>query len=279
MRQTKKRMILDGHIHTRDGEADRKAFVRKMAEAGVGGGAVTSLPPPSFKSYAGSAPPAERLDKLFWWCEAGAELYPMYWLDPIEDDAVQQVELAVKRGVAGFKIICDRFPPGDKRAMKAYRAIAKAGKPILFHSGILWDGKASSMFNRPAEFECLIEVEGLRFSLAHISWPWCDEAIAVYGKFLVARRRRSELSVEMFIDITPGTPPIYRREALTRLFTIGYELKGNVVFGSDSAANEYSTNSVQQWLERDGKIFEELALPPETIEGIYGGNLRRFLGV
>lgn len=75
----------------------------------------------------------------------------------------------------------------------------------------------SSQYNRPSEFEPLLEINGLKFSLAHISWPWCDELIAVYGKFLNAYAGNPDHSVEMFIDITPGTPPIYRQEVLTKL--------------------------------------------------------------
>lgn len=28
----------------------------------------------------------------------------------------------------------------------------------------------------------------------------------------------------MFLDLTPGTPEIYRRDLLTKLFTIGYDV-------------------------------------------------------
>jgi predicted TIM-barrel fold metal-dependent hydrolase len=271
-------MILDCHIHIRDAAGDRDAFVKKMAEVGVGGGVVISRPPASYLTGPGGQPPQERLDNVLWWCAADAELYPFLWIDPLADDAEAQVDLAVRKGVAGFKIICDRFMPGEPRAMETYRAIASRGKPILFHSGILWDNKPSGLFNRPAGFECLLEVSGLRFCLAHISWPWCDELIAVYGKFLVARRRRAELSCEMFVDITPGTPPIYRCDALTKLFTTGYDVARNVLFGSDCSTNEYSVGSVAQWLERDGKIFTELGLPAETLKGVYCDNLRRFIG-
>ena len=63
--------------------------------------------------------------------------------------------------------------------MEVFRTISQADRPILFHSGILWDGKPSGPYNHPAGFESLLEVDGLRFCLAHISWPWCDELIAV----------------------------------------------------------------------------------------------------
>jgi len=272
-------VILDGHIHIRKGEHDREEFVRRLKAAGVDGGNVISPPPASFGAVAEPRPAAERLDEVLWYCEAGPHLYPLYWVDPLEDDALDQVAMAVEAGVAGFKIICDRFPPGHQRALRVAEAVARAGRPLLFHSGILWDAKPSSMYNRPAGFEVLLEVANLRFCLAHISWPWCDELVAVYGKFLTSLRRRPELSCEMFVDITPGTPRIYRRDALTKLFTVGYEVKRNVIFGTDGGTSGYNVEGVQEWLERDGQIFEELGLDSETLEGVYAKNLLRFLGV
>jgi predicted TIM-barrel fold metal-dependent hydrolase len=272
-------MVLDGHIHIVQGAPDQAGFVQRLEAAGVDGGILISLAPPCFGEERQATAPAERLENLFAWCETHPNLHPFYWIDPIAEDALVQVEMAVERGVAGFKVICDRYYPGDERAMETYRRIARAGQPTLFHSGILWDGKPSAPYNRPGEFEALLQVEGLRFALAHISWPWCDELIAVYGKFLNAYTRRSDLSVEMFIDTTPGTPPIYRREALTKLFTVGYDVAHNVIFGSDSTPNEYNVAWVREWIDRDKRIFSELGLSEKTIGGVFAENLKRFLGI
>jgi len=125
----------------------------------------------------------------------------------------------------------------------------------------------------------MLEVRGLRFCLAHISWPWCDELIAVYGKFQNALTRRSDLNIEMYVDITPGTPPIYRRDALTKLFGVGYDIEHNVIFGSDCTANAYNVGWVREWMERDRTILADLDVRPEVIDAVFGENLLRFLGL
>lgn len=271
-------MILDGHIHIGDRTEERDGFLNALRSAGVDGGLVISLPPPGFPTFGPSSPPLERMDNLLSWC-ATDNLYPFFWVDPIAPDAADQVAMAVDKGAMGFKVICDRFFPQDDRAMTIFTAIADANLPILFHSGILWDGKPSSSYNRPAAFEALLTVKGLRFSLAHISWPWCDELIAVYGKFLHAHAPDRDSSVEMFIDTCPGTPPIYRPDALTKLFTVGYDVASNVVFGTDFVTHDYSALSCQQLIERDMNIFKEIGLDKDTLDAIYAGNLKRFLGI
>jgi len=270
-------MILDGHIHITHAEEGRDVLVELMRKAGVDGGALISLPPKCDQHRPHPIAAGERLDNLMWWCEAGENLYPLFRIDPMEHDAVEQVAIADERGVAGFKVLCGSYYPGDERPMKVFRAIAATDKPLLLHSGILWDGKPSSKYNRPAEFEALLDVPEIRFALAHISWPWCDELVAVYGKFLNAVAYNQAVTAEMFVDTTPGTPPIYRKEALTRLLTTGYDVSRNAFFGSDSTATDYGWSWTKEWIERDTAILRELEIPAETIKGIFSENLKRFL--
>jgi len=267
--------ILDGHIHVSEGTPDTTTLLAAMGGAGISGGIVISLPPASFGGTRRTE--AERLDNLLAWTGPAGALYPFYWIDPTERDALRQVDRAVERGVAGFKVICDHFFPGDRRALRVFGRIAERRKPMLSHSGILWDGKPSAQYNRPGNFEALLDVEGLVFSLAHISWPWCDELVAVYGKFLNAMERRPGLTTEMFVDLTPGTPPIYRREALTRLLTVGYDVEDNVVFGTDCESGTYNAPWVREWMERDDAIMDDLGIPEGAKEKIRGGNLERFV--
>jgi predicted TIM-barrel fold metal-dependent hydrolase len=272
-------MILDGHIHIEVAGHDRSAFLARLKQAGVDGGVVISLPPPGLLADATSLSAAQRLDDLLSLTQESSNLFPLFWIDPTLEDARKQVDAAVHRGVAGFKVICHNHEPGDARAMRTFGHIASCGKPILFHSGILWNGADSSRHNRPLLFEALLEVQGLRFTLAHIGWPWCDELIAVYGKFLNARTHRPGRPVEMYIDLTPGTPPIYRRDALVKLFTVGYPVEHNVIFGSDCNVHDYNQRWSREWLVRDNAIYDELGLAEAARQRIYGENLLRWLGM
>lgn len=273
-------MKLDCHIHVfGDGPVEQKKLLSGMQKAGTNGGMILSIPPACFPFlFPGKISNKERLDNVLAWTSKQEYLFPFYWIDPLEKDALSQVEKAVKAGIAGFKVICNHFFPSDKRAMKVFKSIADHKKSILFHSGILWDGMVSSCFNRPGEFECLLEIDGLKFALAHVSWPWVDECIALYGKFQSAHDTRPNLAVEMFIDTTPGTPVIYRDEALTKIFTVGYDVADNVLFGTDTRADDFNVDWVRGWAKRDLGIHKKNKVPAATIEKVFSANLLRFVG-
>ncbi len=266
----------DAHVHVYRGTPDPKGFAARLAEAGLRGAVILSENPDPLD---GSAPPvpAEAMDRVIEWAAASETVYPFYWIDPVAEGALDLVDLAVEKGLFGFKVIPSRFFPGDERAMPVYERIARHGKPLLFHSGILWDGRPSSAFTRPGNFDALIDIEGLRFCLAHVSWPWCDECIAVYGKFLNALTRAAKPRAEMHIDITPGTPKIYRRDVLAKLFLTGYDVTDRVQFGSDCRANGYAVSWARDWLATDAEIFA--ALGPDAVDpdSVYRRALATFL--
>lgn len=269
--------MLDCHVHIKSDVVKKNDFRSGLNNIGSDGAILLSLPPENFFVGGLKLPSVQRLENVLNWCRGEKCFYPFFWLDPLAENAAWEVATACERGIAGFKVICDRFFPSDKKAMEVFRLIAASGKPILFHSGILWDGKVSSKYNRPMEFECLLDVPGLRFALAHISWPWCDELIALYGKFLNAFAINPGKAPEMFIDTTPGTPVIYREEALKKLYTVGYDVENNVIFGSDSYADDYNTKWVADWILRDRGILESLDFDPGQIAKYFSENLRRFV--
>ena len=265
--------IFDLHVHTKNSAAPA-AYVAQLAEAGVYGSAVFSQSPGNLaaESY------EQRLSDVLAFCaDYPGRLFPVLWIHPHEDGALEKAKDAAARGVAGFKVICNNFYVADDASMALMHVIAGLGKPVSFHSGILWDGTPSSNFNRPANWECLLDVPSLKFSLAHCSWPWYDECIALYGKIQHAYRSKPG-ACEMFFDLTPGTPVPYRRDLLTKLFTVGYDVKHNIMFGTD-CLTEYRPEWSKQWQDIDNGLYHELGVDEETRRCIYQDNFLRFFGV
>jgi predicted TIM-barrel fold metal-dependent hydrolase len=84
-------------------------------------------------------------------------------------------------GLRAVKMVPSGWYPHDPEIVPLYQAIADLGMYAAFHSGIFLDGHASA-YCRPAYFEGLHAVPTLRAQLAHLSWPWVDECIAVLGQ-------------------------------------------------------------------------------------------------
>ncbi|HML46043.1 MAG TPA: hypothetical protein PKE04_04760, partial [Clostridia bacterium] len=214
-------MIYDVHQHLANRDGSPQAWRAAMRAAGIQGGALFSQQPA--ENNLGEGPDfEERLSQVLEWCAGCEDTDPVLFIHPNEPDACGRAKEAAARGIAGFKMICNNYRVGDERALRLIETIAGLGKPLFFHSGIIWNREDSSRYNRPVEWEALLGIRGLRFSLAHCSWPWYDECIAVYGKFAHVSG-----APEMFFDLTPGTPPIYRKDLLYKLFNVGYDVEDN----------------------------------------------------
>ncbi len=274
-------MVIDSHIHahielfTGSPQENRKKLLADMHAAGVDGGAIFSLNPTEYTHMTYR----QRLEQVLELCGDEKWLFPFFYVNPLDEDAVEQLEDAAAQGVRGFKIICKSFFPHDERCLAVCRKAAELHKPVTFHSGILWDDGDSARYNRPLEFEGLLRVPQLRFTLAHISWPWCEENVAVYGKLANAKRVKPETSCEMFVDTVPGTPRNRRRYALELMLGGDYEYRYNLMFGTDCHSDRYNIEHTKEWLERDRRILGELGFgDPDFQEHYFCRNFLRYIG-
>jgi len=211
--------------------------------------------------------------------EAPDKIIAFAWIEPRLRNSIENVEEAItKYECKGIKMIPDHWYPYDRRFFPLYERIQEVEAPILLHSGILFGFKDSSRFCRPCNYEVLINFPKLRFALAHISWPWTDECIAVFGRFranletgICADERLDQM--QMYIDTTPGTPKFYRREALRNALAYGAE--DYMLFGSDSTAT--NLQHAKHIAEIDRGIIGELGYSDEVIQKIQSRNIQRFL--
>ena len=276
-------MIFDCHVHTNPAPQAKEELLKQLDTAGVEKIVLLSAHPASFSReskkegeiYGSPLPPAQSLSMVMEWAAFSDRITPFFWIDPMDGSSFDQVDKAVAAGIKGFKVICNRFFPGDERPMKVWEHIAKAGKPILFHSGILYGNGPWSQYNRPVGFEALFEVPNLRFAMAHVSWPWYDECLAVYG-FWQNRKYHGTTSAEMFIDTTPGSPRIYRRDIFYKIYNIGYDIENNLIFGTD-CNSKYSSDYTKEILEMDNDALEHAGATPEQREKYFSKNVLRFI--
>ncbi len=277
-------MIFDTHIHIDNfavPEPDR--LLRSMDLHGVDRLGLLHEEP----SYNGRIAPdrrqhnIDRLDRLMKWTKnTGGRLLPIYTIDPTEEDAIDQVDRALEAGVIGFKTLCEEHFPGDERAMPVYQHIADQGKAILFHAGTLWSHVNNGDYSRPCNWECMFEISNLRFALAHVAWPWCDETIALYGKFAAMENHPLSRHSQMYIDLTPGTPWCYRQKVINRLHDVGYDkMNERLLFGTDFFASAFDAKGVREQEAYDRNHLSKAGFDAVTIDNVMGKNALAFWGI
>ncbi|MBO4513918.1 MAG: amidohydrolase family protein [Victivallales bacterium] len=252
-----KEMIFDGHIHLQPGAFPSPAqFWERARSAGVFGGCLFSLAPYRYRPLPDAKDWRQRLDVILDFASQIQGFYPFFWIDPTSSDVQLQVETACEMGIRGFKVICSDFYPEEGE--KCYRMIAEAKMPLVFHCGGLWSEGISNKYNRPTNFEFLAAIPELRVALAHFGWPWCDELIALYGKFVYLKRQGAS-TASLFLDTTPGTPAPYRKDVLHKVLYCCADAVDNCYFGSDACINNYSCKALQLLKDLDKPILDSIA--------------------
>ena len=195
-------------------------------------------------------------------------------VSPLHAGAADDLEDAVSRlGLRGLKVVPTGWYPYDDDAHRLYKRAASLGIPILFHSGIFIDGR-SGRFCRPTFYEALRDHPGLRVTLAHLGWPWTDEAIAVGLIDLINGREPDECQFRF--DISFGPPPVYRLEVLRRaLAVLG---PGLLQFGSDRFL-PCSGQHVKDAIEEVNELFDQLDLDNRGRRRIMAGTAAAWLGL
>ena len=227
-----------------------------------------------------------RMDRLFQWCDGSdGRLLPIWWVNTTDPDAMQQVDEALDRGAVGFKVINETTMPGDGHALDVYRRMADAGKSILFHTGICWDWADMGNFNRPCNWECMMNVENAKFAAGHVSWPWTDECLAVYGKFSSLQWHPMYRGQEMYLDLTPGTPDNYRQKVLNTYYDVCYDgMNEHLLFGTDFGTEIFhdGPDAAKRIVDRaklDTERLLKAGFTQETVDKILYQNSMDFWGL
>jgi hypothetical protein len=194
-------------------------------------------------------------------------LIPFGSVDPHRGKlAVRQARELIEQGVRGFKFHpnTQRFWPNDPEFFALYRVIAEAGLIALFHSGTTGIGAGMpggggvrlKYSNPMAVDDVAAEFPELDIILAHPSFPWQEEALAI-----------AVHKPNVYIDLS-GWSPKYFPEILVQY--INTRLRGKMLFGSD-----YPLITPERWLAD----FEKLPIRDEVRPEVIKHNAAKLLGL
>ena len=204
--------------------------------------------------------------------EAAAEnpdvIIPFAGVDPFKGKAaVRQIRLLVEEfGVKGFKFHpnIQAFHPNGRMAYPLYEAIEDAGAIAVFHTGQTGIGAGAPggggirlKYSNPMDVDDVAaDFPGMRIVLAHPSFPWQDEALAV-----------ATHKPNVHIDLSGWSPKYFPPQLVRYANSL---LQDKVLFGSD-----YPLLTPDRWLAD----FAGLPLKDEVRPKILKENAARLLGL
>jgi uncharacterized protein len=180
-------------------------------------------------------------------------LIPFASIDPAKGKlgAREARRLVQDFGIRGFKFhpSMQGFYPNDRRAYVLYEAIAEAGVPALFHTGQTGVGAGMPggngihlKYSNPMYLDDVaIDFPEMPIILAHPSFPWQEEALAV-----------ATHKPNVFIDLSGWSPKYFPKILVQYANSL---LKHKVLFGSD-----WPVITPDRWLAD----FEKIEIRPEV---------------
>jgi len=193
-------------------------------------------------------------------------LIPFASIDPAKGKmgAREARRLVQDYGVRGFKFhpSMQGFYPNDRKAYVLYEAIQEARVPALFHTGQTGAGAGARAglgvrlkYSNPIYLDDVaVDFPDMPIIMAHPSFPWQDEALAV-----------ATHKPNVYIDLSGWSPKYFPANLVQYSNTL---LKDRVLFGSDYPAITP---------DRSLTDFEKLPIKPEVRPMILKGNAIKLL--
>jgi len=192
-------------------------------------------------------------------------LIPFGSVDPHKGKlGVREARELIEQGVRGFKFHpnIQRFWPNDVEYYPLYEAIAEARLIALFHSGTTGIGAGMpggggvrlKYSNPMAVDDVAADFPGLDIILAHPSFPWQDEALAI-----------AVHKPNVYIDLSGWAPKYFPANLIQYTNT---QLRHKMLFGSD-----YPLLTPDRWI----KEFNELPIKDEVRPLVLKENAARLL--
>ncbi|HEX9359841.1 MAG TPA: amidohydrolase family protein [Streptosporangiaceae bacterium] len=195
-------------------------------------------------------------------------IIPFASIDPARGraGARQARRLVTEHGVRGFKFhpSLQGFFPNHRSAYALYEVIEELGVPTVFHTGQTGIGAGAPggggirlKYSNPMLIDDVAaDFPGLTIILAHPSFPWQDEALAV-----------ATHKPGVHIDLSGWSPKYFPPQLVQYANSL---LQDKVMFGSD-----YPLLTPDRWLAD----FAKLPIKPAVREKILKTNAARLLGL
>jgi len=194
-------------------------------------------------------------------------LIPFGSVDPARGaEAVRMAKRQIEAGAKGFKFhpSSQAFMPNDPSVYPVYEVIQEAGLPALFHTGQAGSGSGQRggggvrlAYGNPMFLDDVaVDFPDMPIILAHPSFPWQEEALAV-----------AVHKPQVYIDLSGWSPKYFPPILVQYANTL---LKDKVLFGTD-----FPVLTPERWMDDLAKI----SIRDEVKAGLFKHNAARLLGL
>jgi predicted TIM-barrel fold metal-dependent hydrolase len=195
-------------------------------------------------------------------------IIPFASVDPARGRAGVRIaqRLIEEHGVRGFKFhpSAQGFRPNDRAAYPLYEVIEAAGLPALFHTGQTGAGAGRPGgggirlgYSNPMYLDDVaVDFPDLPIILAHPSFPWQEEALAV-----------ATHKPQVYIDLSGWSPKYFPPILVQYANTV---LRHKMLFGTD-----FPMLTPQRWRSD----LDKTAIRDEVKPDLYKNNAARLLGL
>jgi uncharacterized protein len=182
-------------------------------------------------STRGTRPGAVTNDEMLEAAERNSDVFiPFVMVDPWREHAgADEAKRLIDAGARGFKFHppSQGFYANDQRMYELYAVIAAAKLPALFHTGQTAVGQGAGAgggirlkYGNPIYLDDVaVDFPDMPIIMAHPSFPWQDEALAV-----------ALHKAQVYIDLSGWSPKYFPPQLVHYSNTL---LKNKVLFGSD----------------------------------------------
>jgi len=192
--------------------------------------------------------------------ELGEKIIPFAYLDPRQENALEQAEYWVKeRQFMGLKLYPPiGFYPDEPNLLTFFEGVESLKVPILFHMGrVLPHPKLRMKYGNPVFLEGVcVNCPDLKVIVGHFARPWTYEAYCLAIGF-----------PNVYIDLTTGGSE--DRAMIKRVITnLGSE---RLVFGTDSVLN------TAEKFRKMRAEFKQDGINDKDLDMIFGGSASEIL--
>ena len=190
-------------------------------------------------------------------------------VDPNDPMATTKLENAIRKlKLRGLKLAPELqyfYPNDQEKAYPLFETAQMLKIPILFHSGLSWEPAARLKYSHPLLLEDVAaDFPGLKIILAHLGWPWVEEAAILALKYS-----------NVYIDTSSlyfGDPLEFLNFIFTRRLPVSVienSLCDKMLFGSN-----YPRIEIHKMVD----AIKNLGLSGKCLDKILGENAQSVLG-